>query len=37
MEGLRAEIRAIVSNTGKTARALDGVINGEDAINTVAA
>ena len=37
VQGLRAEARATASNTGKTARALDGVINGEDAINTVAA
>jgi tape measure domain-containing protein len=37
VEGLRSEARATASNTGKTARALDGVINGEDAINTVAA
>lgn len=37
VEGLRTEARATASNTGKTARALDGVINGEDSINTVAA
>ena len=37
VEGLRTEARATASNTGKTARALDGVINGEDAFNTVAA
>ena len=37
VQGLRTEARATASNTGKTARALDGVINGEDAINTVAA
>lgn len=37
VEGLRTEARATASNTGKTARALDGVIHGEDAINTVAA
>lgn len=37
VEGLRTEARATASNTGKTARALDGVIHGEDSINTVAA
>lgn len=37
VEGLRTEARATASNTGKTARALDGVIHGEDSINTAAA
>ena len=37
VEGLRTEARATASNTGKTARALDGVIHGKDSINTVAA
>ena len=36
VEGLRHEARATATNTGKTAKSLDGVINGADSLNTVA-